>query len=300
MNDTLLLQAIRADPGDDLARLAYADWLEEHGEPERGEFIRLQIALREPGRDRAATLELLRRLRELLVAHQRQWLGPLAWAAPDSLFERGFVQKVRIRAADFLRCADELLAVHPVARLHVVEIGNEIYHLTETPLLGDVPEVELQLAKVTSDAAEAIARSPYLSRVRVLDLQRTGIGADALTTLASSTSLTGLHTWLLSQNGLTDVAVGALAAELQLPALVRLDLSFNQVGDGGAAQIADAVSLRRLTTLLLRGNQLSRDGIVRLAQSPLFAGLTLLDVSGNLHWRQANGLRSRYGARLVV
>jgi uncharacterized protein (TIGR02996 family) len=40
-----LLEAIRADPGDDGVRLAYSDWLEEHGSPERAAFIRVQIEL---------------------------------------------------------------------------------------------------------------------------------------------------------------------------------------------------------------------------------------------------------------
>jgi uncharacterized protein (TIGR02996 family) len=38
-----LLQAVVANPDDDLPRLVAADWLEEHGEPERAEFIRIQI-----------------------------------------------------------------------------------------------------------------------------------------------------------------------------------------------------------------------------------------------------------------
>lgn len=36
------LSAIIAAPDDDLPRLTYADWLDEHGEPERAEFIRVQ------------------------------------------------------------------------------------------------------------------------------------------------------------------------------------------------------------------------------------------------------------------
>jgi uncharacterized protein (TIGR02996 family) len=36
------LEAIGDEPDDDTPRLIYADWLEEHGEPERAEFIRLQ------------------------------------------------------------------------------------------------------------------------------------------------------------------------------------------------------------------------------------------------------------------
>ena len=39
----LLLKAVCAAPDDDLPRLVAADWLDEHAEPERAEFIRLQI-----------------------------------------------------------------------------------------------------------------------------------------------------------------------------------------------------------------------------------------------------------------
>ena len=40
----LLLKSIAASPDDDLPRLVAADWLDEHDEPERAEFIRVQIA----------------------------------------------------------------------------------------------------------------------------------------------------------------------------------------------------------------------------------------------------------------
>lgn len=40
-----LLNGVLAAPDDDLARLVYADWLEEHGEADRARFIREQIAL---------------------------------------------------------------------------------------------------------------------------------------------------------------------------------------------------------------------------------------------------------------
>ena len=39
-----LLAAIRDNPDDDTPRLAYADWLQEHGQDDRAEFIRLQCA----------------------------------------------------------------------------------------------------------------------------------------------------------------------------------------------------------------------------------------------------------------
>lgn len=45
--------AIRVSPADDTPRIVYADWLEEHGDPGRAEFIRLQceVAVMETGPD---------------------------------------------------------------------------------------------------------------------------------------------------------------------------------------------------------------------------------------------------------
>jgi uncharacterized protein (TIGR02996 family) len=43
--EAALLAAVRADPADDLPRLVYADWLEERGEVERAELIRVQVEL---------------------------------------------------------------------------------------------------------------------------------------------------------------------------------------------------------------------------------------------------------------
>jgi uncharacterized protein (TIGR02996 family) len=39
------LSAICAAPDDDTPRLVFADWLQENGDPDRAEFIRLQIAV---------------------------------------------------------------------------------------------------------------------------------------------------------------------------------------------------------------------------------------------------------------
>ena len=58
------LRAILDNPDDDGVRLVYADWLEEHGQPERAEFIRVQIAL--------ASLPLGDRKRERLTARESE------------------------------------------------------------------------------------------------------------------------------------------------------------------------------------------------------------------------------------
>ncbi len=76
-----LLRAIIDDPASDDLRLIMADWLEENGEPERGEFIRCQVTLdtcplcaRIKGRGCINHDALRRRERNLLRAHQLAWL----------------------------------------------------------------------------------------------------------------------------------------------------------------------------------------------------------------------------------
>lgn len=58
------LAAIAADPNDDDARLVYADWLTERGDP-RGEYLRLEIAVYNGPR----------RLRELTLQLDDEWLA---------------------------------------------------------------------------------------------------------------------------------------------------------------------------------------------------------------------------------
>src|SRR5437868_6707171 len=59
------VQAIIADPDDDAPRLIYADWLDEQGESERAEFIRVQVALARMDEDDERRPELEARKSEL-------------------------------------------------------------------------------------------------------------------------------------------------------------------------------------------------------------------------------------------
>jgi uncharacterized protein (TIGR02996 family) len=80
-----LLAAIRAAPDDDAPRLIYADWLEEHGQTERAEFIRIQCELA-----RIDSPTLKQREAELLAEHHNAFAGPLAAPGLGFRFRRGF------------------------------------------------------------------------------------------------------------------------------------------------------------------------------------------------------------------
>lgn len=64
-------------PDDSAGYAAYADWLQEQGDP-RGEFIAVQLALEDESRPAPERKALQERERELLAEHEREWLGELA------------------------------------------------------------------------------------------------------------------------------------------------------------------------------------------------------------------------------
>ena len=65
------------NPDDDAPRLVFADWLDDNGQSERAEFIRLQCRLVALPEDDPACDDLEARQRELLAAHERAWVGEM-------------------------------------------------------------------------------------------------------------------------------------------------------------------------------------------------------------------------------
>src|SRR5262245_10829405 len=87
-----LLRACKDDPADDQPRLVLADWLEEHGQAGRAEFVRVQC--RWAGLDWYApeVPELEARQAELLRADGDGWLAPArALGLPGLAFRCGLV-----------------------------------------------------------------------------------------------------------------------------------------------------------------------------------------------------------------
>src|SRR5262249_31406571 len=68
------LQAIGEAPEDDVPGLIYADWLEEHGQPERAEFIRVQVELAGLPFEDERVSGLQARAFRLLSRHGMTWL----------------------------------------------------------------------------------------------------------------------------------------------------------------------------------------------------------------------------------
>src|SRR5262245_49341694 len=116
-----LLRACFENPDDDTPRLAYADWLDENGDPDRAEFIRVQLEL-ERGQSDDARARLRDREKELLAADEREWLGlppHLTELSQYTWFERGMIVQTGV-ATD-----EEAEAVARCRMLRQLGIGGE-------------------------------------------------------------------------------------------------------------------------------------------------------------------------------
>jgi len=115
-----LLRAIHANPDDDTPRLVYADWLDEHGQPERADLIRWQIEY-----ERTSDNALHARAHELLLAHQAEWTAYFGPRDSDRVhfgFHRGFPESVSFSGAS---PADySVLKRFPEVRRIKIEMGK--------------------------------------------------------------------------------------------------------------------------------------------------------------------------------
>jgi uncharacterized protein (TIGR02996 family) len=279
-----LRDAILDAPDDDGPRLIYADWLEEHGEADRAEFIRVQIALAR-GADDPRAPAWWERQEALLAEHRGAWLGPLRGLFYLHEFRRGFLEEVTLKAQVFLDHAGALFRAAPVRLVRL---------LKGAALMGP------------------LADCPALRRVAELRLTDNLVGDDGVLALAASPHLAGLTTLRLGNNGLGDRGAEALAGSPHLAGLTTLNLSRNTIGDRGVLALARSPHLARLSALDLRNNQIGDAGVRALAESPHLRGLRALDLSNTAEHlysfdrqnvispEEKRTLRHRFGDRVCL
>jgi uncharacterized protein (TIGR02996 family) len=229
-----LLAAIYANPKDDTVRLAFADWLDEHGEAERAEFIRIQIERARVTDNNLRLAELWKRKEALLGEYSLAWLGDLIKVAPADAwsFYRGFPDALIINSATI---NDE----------GAVALANS-HHL------ANLTSLDLAYNLIGEAGVMALANSTHLSNLTYLDLTENLLGNSGAVALANSPHLTKLTDLRLRYNEIGDTGAVALANSTHLTNLSRLDLERNEIGDAGAkalrARFGDAVKLSQLPT----------------------------------------------------
>jgi uncharacterized protein (TIGR02996 family) len=300
MSEEGFLQAIAEAPEDDTPRLVYADWLEEHGQPERAEFIRLQCELARVEEDEVHPAQE-DRVRELEKAHREEWLADLP--APEGVhwgFHRGLPEELRVGTFTVLRKRAKTLFRAPVRRLQVQKWRHVgalaglpqlagltrldlsfhtvspagAYALASSPYLANLTELVLQDVKLRDEGLKALAAWGHPGRLRLLDVSFNPLREAGARALGASSSLAGLRTLQIGNTEIGPEGVEALAALQALENLTDLGVDSLDMGDAGAFALAGSPWLKRLARLDLSQSDLTPEGVRALARSPNLAGLT--------------------------
>ncbi|OWK42282.1 TIGR02996 domain-containing protein [Fimbriiglobus ruber] len=190
-DERALLTAVAAAPDDDLPRLVYADWLEEHERTVRAEFIRLQceIARLEVGPRTIVdqNVALWKRQQELLDGHREELLGPLGGLSiqpRDAEFRRGFLSELTLHVERFLFHDARVAAIRPLPHVRITHAAAQLASFLSSPHLGCISAIKAYddalensigfLAELTLADVAGAARD--LTRLTALDLEGCGIG----------------------------------------------------------------------------------------------------------------------------
>jgi uncharacterized protein (TIGR02996 family) len=238
------MAAIIANPDEDTPRLAFADWLEEHGDEHdraRAEFIRSQVrsaALPDGDRERARMEKAATRL---FQARARRWLGRLFDFAGDGglplFFHRGLLGYWHTTTSEFLKKAYQQAVCEWFPRLGVETL--RLHGATKrVPLLAASPALEWVVAFDWSDSrlddagCAALAASPHTFRLSRLEIHRPTCTDAGLEALADSKGFANLRALALT-DGLwagrfTHKGLLRILNSKRLPKLDELDLSKGQ------------------------------------------------------------------------
>jgi uncharacterized protein (TIGR02996 family) len=174
-SETKTLLAILKDPENDGLRLAYADDLEQKGDP-RGEFIRIQCRLHEyesvlklNAKQKSEKSRLVKQQQTLLKKHFQQWtaaLAPLQVRPEQVQFSRGLISSLELRDVDVTD--DSLKVLREVPELEKLDIdGTAVTNdgLSNIAAIANLRELQVSETKVTTDRLEELGSLKRLIRV---------------------------------------------------------------------------------------------------------------------------------------
>lgn len=195
-----LFRAICEEPWEDTPRLIYADWLEEHDDALRAEFIRVQVELAR-STDKNRIVELEERSDWLRSESAGQWTrgSPTQRGVRIGInMQRGFYHHVTFDGQDaFARFADEVFAWAPI---DTVSLWNE-----------------------SRRSLQKLLNSRYASRLLRLSLSSSN-GDRGCLAIAACTRLAHLEELNISARGVTDSGAQAILNSPHLPSLASFQL----------------------------------------------------------------------------
>ncbi len=284
-DDELLRAAIVARPDEDLPRLVYADFLQEAGQDDRAELIRVQCALERLPPTDPERPELTRREAELLAANMPVWR--IAGLTGPQTFRRGMIESVETTAEALVRADPEVLRLSPVRHLRLVNADRWTADLANLPLWRRLQSLSLNNNNFGSGNRMSLLDAADMPELRSLSLRNNRLWPEAVMQLAE-TRVAGQLTRLdLSGNPVGDEGVATLAREPVFTGLRELILRSDElqepdcVSAAGAESIAESQTLTSLEVLNFDSHYLGDAGLIHLAFSPNAEQLIELDLSFN-------------------
>jgi uncharacterized protein (TIGR02996 family) len=228
------LRAICQAPDDDAPRLVFADWLDENRDPERAEFIRLQI--RQARESDGAGLES--RCEELFVTQRWKWVGDLPgtvalWA--EFVVPPGLAHLIgRFADGDDFNSLETSVQSWPAlvdwsrgfpAAVYV-QGSSDLFLAHLEPITDLVPVDRMHLSSLDhpDELIRVMVGHRFLAKLRSLIVPRMSLPDDAAIALASSPFVTGLRFISIEAGRLTDRAGRAFAESPYLGGLEGLQL----------------------------------------------------------------------------
>lgn len=215
------IRAIVENPNDDVPRLVFADWLDEHGDAARAEFIRAQIELSRlvqraknrtslfaepPERiinpdDDSRVTQLKLESNRLLHDNNAAWVRDWAAGLTGLLYWRGFVDRINTAAALFCANIFRWLKHEPITVVCLHSCSMMFRQLAECPGLLSVRTLELQCPHDEVEfAIERLADSRFCRNLEELILPFVELPSHSARLLMTSPSFGSLriispYTW---------------------------------------------------------------------------------------------------------
>jgi uncharacterized protein (TIGR02996 family) len=273
-----LFQAIRDNPDDNDVRLVYSDWLEEHDEPDRAEYIRAQIALLNMAPDDERHDDLTRRQAHLWNSRISAWCKERVPGLQFTGGERGFPETVLGTREAFLSNAERLWEFCPVLRWWLTERAawslEEMHQLAAAPQLAYLTGIYINSVPLNLDSFRVLITSPHWERLHELRLTYCSLSRDAALVLAASPVLGQLTKLNLRANHIQAPGLQALLNSSYFARVTDLNVagSFQNgptanIGSDGAIALATNPVTERLRCLDLRANLLGNPGYEALLRS---------------------------------
>lgn len=182
-----LLNAILEAPDDDAPRLIMADWLDDHNEPERAEFIRLQIYMPDGWEKRS---------NELRIENESKWLQgwPLerGWCIFGDFggervaqeinsrrtnwkWAKGFVSAITCTAANAITHLDAILAAQPVQEVTLTtwpEVERDWLNVDNPRYRFRSRTKEHDFVTISEESAMAMSRGPSIEEMLAAEWPR--------------------------------------------------------------------------------------------------------------------------------